>query len=145
MIIVCDLDGVLADSSVRIKKAIQPDGSIDPELIDVNILGDTPKTDVIKAVARLADWSGTPVEIWTARPVRTEPDTAAWLKLHDISYARLRMADEFTNLANAVSLKRGWVQEVGAANICLAIDDRIEMIRMYEEEGVRAILYESLN
>lgn len=136
MIIICDLDGVLADSSARINKAILPDGSIDPDQIDVNILGDTPKTDIIARVQLMSDLSGKPVEIWTARPDRTRADTAAWLAQNGVKYSRLRMADEFTNLEDAVNLKRGWLYEVGIPNVHIAIDDRIEMIDMYRKEGV---------
>ena len=37
-IAVFDLDGVLADSRERIQRAVRPDGSVDPELIDQGIL-----------------------------------------------------------------------------------------------------------
>lgn len=135
-IIVCDLDGVLADSSERIGKAILPDGSIDPDLIDLNILDDKPRTDVIGAVTWLVEASKMSLEIWTARPDRTRADTEAWLAKHQIRYDKLRMAPKFTNLQDAVDLKRGWTKEVGINSVAVAIDDRIEMIEMYKEEGV---------
>ena len=138
-IVIFDLDGVLADSRERIQRALRPDGSVDPELIDQGIV----ELDV--PIKRNIDWINglmkeyfVKPEIWTARPWSAEQATREWLEKAGVYCRCVRMAHEFTGLAGAVDLKRKWVRLVGPKNIKFAVDDREEIVKMYWEEGVIA-------
>lgn len=137
-IAVFDLDGVLADSQERIRRALRPDGSVDPALIDQGILEDVPVRRNIEWINALSTEYYTHTQIWTARPESTRQATMQWLEKAGVYCRCVRMAHEFTNLAGAVNLKRQWVRLVGPKNIKFAVDDREEIVKMYWEEGVIA-------
>ena len=134
-----DLDGVLADSRERIQRAVRPDGSVDPELIDQGIV----ELDV--PIKRNIDWINglmkeyfVKPEIWTARPRSTEQATREWLAKAGVHCRCVRMAHEFTGLEGAVALERKWVHSVEPKRISFAVDDREEIIQMYRSEGITA-------
>ena len=138
-IAVFDLDGVLADSQERIRRALRPDGSVDPALIDQGILElDVPVKRNIEWINALSTEYYTHPQIWTARPESTRQATMQWLDKVGIHCHCVRMANEFTGLEGAVALKRSWVRLVGPKNIKFAVDDREEIIEMYRSEGVQA-------
>lgn len=137
-IAVFDLDGVLADSRERIQRAVRPDGSVDPELIDQGILDDVPIKGNIQWINGLMKEYFIKPEIWTARPRSAERATREWLEKAGIYCRCVRMAHEFTGLEGAVALKRKWVHWVQPKRISFAVDDREEIIKMYRSEGIEA-------
>ena len=137
-IVIFDLDGVLADSRERIQRAVRPDGSVDPELIDQGIELDVPIKRNIDWINGLMKEYFVKPEIWTARPWSAEQATREWLAKAGVHCRCLRMAHEFTGLAGAVDLKRRWVRATQPKYIDFAVDDREEIVQMYRSEGITA-------
>lgn len=110
---IIDLDGVIADSTERFKRAKRNDGSTDwaiaftPELVMFDTLIDGTK----QALNGFAD-AGDLVILLTSRPESMRDATEAWLAERDLRYRQLAMKTKIHQYVKTVKWKADEVQRL---------------------------------
>ena len=135
MFVVFDLDGTLADDSVReeyLKK--------DPPEWDTYFgacIGDQPIWSVIYVLNALAKSRDNQVEIWTGRPEWTRDMTEHWLRNYGVRYDKLRMRPDNDHRSSA-KIKAEWITESHDLPD-LMFDDRAKDVAVYRGYGILAL------
>lgn len=138
MIVIFDIDGVLADCSHRLPFIKNGRKDWNAFFADENVMADGP------IVPGLALWASMPkAEVYfvTGRPERTRAVTERWLQKHGVwtDAAHLLMRKD-KDYRPACQVKREVLVETAAQ---LAIDDDPANCRMYVESGIPALLFMS--
>jgi hypothetical protein len=138
--VIFDLDGVLSDAAGRqhFLEWPQPDWESFFEAC-----GDD---DLIAEVARLLDVIGDEhrIVLLTARPIRVQPQTLAWLKRYELRWDVLIMRD-FGDYGASREFKRfvvGELREYGF-DLRLAFEDDRRNYLMFHQEGVPCVYIHS--
>lgn len=82
--------------------------------------------------------AGYKIVIFSGRSDIAELPTKVWLSRHNILYSELRMR-EFGDYTPDDELKRGWLEDIGAENVLLCIDDRQRVVDMWREMGLTCL------
>ena len=138
--VVFDMDGVLSDASRRQHYLDRPFRDWEAFF---HACGDD---DLIAEVARLLDVL-TPelaVVLLTARPMRVQPQTLAWLQRYELRWDLLIMRDYGDYMASR-EFKRLTVDELRAFgfDLRLAFEDDARNVRMFHEEDIPCIYIHS--
>lgn len=119
MIVVFDIDGVLADASHREHYVTGKPKDWDSFFAEVGA------DDVIDhgRDLLLRESVGREVVLLSGRPERTRADTEAWLEAHGISYSRLFLRPD-SDRRPAAAFKAGLIRVIGDPSaIALIVDD----------------------
>jgi len=127
---IIDLDGVVADSTERFKRATRPDGSIDwPTAFNPDLVAlDVPIDGAEVAMKRL-EQRGYTIVFLTSRPESMRDATQAWLDVHGLDYHDLVMKPRSAQFIKTVRWKAAEVRRMvalagrSAADSVLFIDD----------------------
>lgn len=146
--IVFDLDGTLSNHAWR--RRLYLDGT-DKDWHRYNEAAqkDDPVPGMATLFWRCCMGAGARAEIWTGRPERYREATEAWLtenlfngndmwRRGGILKVPLRMRQE-GDLRSSVEIKREWLR-AAPEFVTLAIDDREDVVRMFEQEGVTCLI-----
>lgn len=138
--VVFDMDGVLSDAGGRQHLLEHPRRDWDAFFEAVG--GD----DVIAEVARLLEVldPALRVVLLTARPIRVQPQTLAWLDAHDLRWDLLIMRPARGH-GSSQAFKRAAVDDLRgrAFDLRLAFEDDRRNVAMFHEEGVPCIYIHS--
>lgn len=138
--VVFDMDGVLSDASRRQHYIDYPFPDWDAFF---QACGDD---DLIDEVARLLDVidDAHRIVLLTARPIRVQPQTLAWLNRYDLRWDALIMRDRGDYMA-ARTFKQRTVQELRAVgfDLRLAFEDDPRNVHMFHSEDVPCIYIHS--
>ena len=131
--VVFDMDGVLSDASRRQHYIDYPFPDWDAFF---HACGDD---DLIDEVARLLDVIDDDhrIVLLTARPIRVQPQTLAWLDRYDLRWDALIMRDRGDYMA-ARTFKQRTVRELRSVgfDLRLAFEDDPRNVHMFHSEGV---------
>lgn len=138
MIVVFDIDGVLADSSHRVKKYL-----LDPPVKDWDglfannaIKADKPVVAGLTLLKMFFE-DGDDLYLWTGRPEKTRIATEAWLYANTRFYGypiRLWMRPNGDHRDDDV-LKADFIKRLGR-NPDLVFEDRDRIVAMYRARGI---------
>jgi phosphoglycolate phosphatase-like HAD superfamily hydrolase len=138
--VVFDMDGVLSDASRRQHFIDYPFPDWDAFF---HACGDD---ELIAEVARLLDVIDHDhrIALLTARPMRVQPQTLAWLERYELRWDVLIMRDRGDHMA-AMLYKRRAVEELRAVgfDLRLAFEDDPRNVHMFHTEGVPCIYIHS--
>lgn len=132
-IVLCDLDGTLADVEHRVHH-IKGDNN-DWDAFYAACGSDTPIEPVIELV-RALHGAGHQIHILSGRREDVRAITEAWLARHAVPYQRLVMRP-VADLSHDDALKRRWVEaDYVLDDVLLAIEDRNMVVAMYRALGL---------
>jgi phosphoglycolate phosphatase-like HAD superfamily hydrolase len=138
--VVFDMDGVLSDAARR--QHFLSGTSRDWEAF-FEACGDDPLIEETARLLELLD-SSLLVVLLTARPLRVQPQTLAWLRHHELRWDLLIMRDPGDH-ALARDFKHSAVAQLreGGFDLRLAFEDDPRNLEMYRSEGVPCIYLHS--
>lgn len=133
-IVLCDLDGTLADITHRLHYI--KDGKKDWPGFFRACVDDVPITSTIAVVNSLY-CAGLPVFITSGRSDEVMKQTAEWLDRHEIMHSRLLMRRAGDYRADDV-IKREWLTSglILRESVLCAFDDRQRVVDMWRSEGI---------
>ena len=138
--VVFDMDGVLADAAGRQHHLSRPGRDWDAFFSAVG------EDELIAEVARLLDVLDPTLRIvlLTARPIRVQPQTLAWLARHDLRWDLLVMRDQ-GDYGAARDFKRDAVGALRSYGfeLRLAFEDDQRNVEMFHRQGVPCIYIHS--
>jgi len=133
-----DIDGTISNPSKRLHLIEGEKKEFDR--FHEESINDEPIQWVLDFVRRLND-KGYKIVFVSGRSKKFLDISYKWLDKYygeDYNYRiELRPDDDYRPNSE---LKRGWVKDIGRDNLLLAIDDNPDVIKMYEEEGIPALL-----
>lgn len=138
--VIYDLDGTLADITVRRENALKANGELDwGKFFDPAMV----KTDVVREDIREMLWEdedhGNEIVILSGRSDATREATENWLAGANIYYSRLIMRPA-TDFRKDTDLKKWFLHNYLDKSRCTkVVDDRPCVIRMWEEEGMNLV------
>ena len=133
-IILCDLDGTLADCTHRVHHILKKPKDWKAFFADCS--GDRPIDHIISLLGML---DREQVEVWitSGRSDECWSDTQIWLAAFGIRYDRLimRRAGDFTDDG---ILKPSWLSDgtIPRERVLLALDDRNRVVKAWREAGI---------
>lgn len=140
-IIICDIDGTVADLSHRltlIKDQIPPDW----DKFHRSVSGDAPRQEIIDLVGRLMFAPGSPYNVYfvSGRREESREDTVAWLEengLHAYKGLYMRPSGDFRDdrIIKKEILDKHFIKD----DILLVIDDRPKVVEMWKKEGLNVL------
>ena len=137
--IIFDLDGTLADVSVRKKLATKPIGKMywDKFLDPDNIKLDVPNDPVVR-MAQLFAEDGFTIIIFSGRSDKTIHITRSWLTRNRVPFHKLVMRDSVTNhFVPDDILKKDMLDKYTDINdVFLVVDDRNKVVKMWRDLGL---------
>ncbi len=135
-IVICDLDGTLADVQHRVHH-IQ-DGNDDWDAFYGASGKDTPIEPVIELVRALAG-AGHRIHILSGRREDTRATTEAWLARNQVPYERLLLRG-LNDYTSDDELKRRWLDaDYDLSEILLVIEDRNSVVNMFRSLGLTCL------
>jgi hypothetical protein len=137
-IVVCDIDGTVADLSHRLQYAKGPEKNWDTffSLLD----GDTPRRDIYAQVRELADREGADLVFVTARPEKYREATRNWLIKHDHGkFVHIIMRRDNDKRVDTEVKEDIYNQYLKQYEIVGVFDDRPSVIRMWQRNGLDVI------
>ena len=138
--VVFDMDGVLSDASRRQHYLDRPFRDWEAFF---QACGDD---ELIAEVARLLDVldSGLSVVLLTARPIRVQPQTLAWLRRYELRWDLLVMRD-YGDYDASRDFKRGSVDELRryGFDLLLAFEDDARNVDMFHSESIPCVYIHS--
>ena len=144
-IIVCDLDGTIADCSHRVKKYLNQETGV-PGQVHNNwlgffseIAGDTFIFDTWNQVAEMAAVEKAHVIYVTARPESCRQDTMDWLSEQGIYPTVLLMRSNGDRRPDDQVKESIYNSYLKQYNVVAVFDDRPAVIRMWEKNGLKVI------
>jgi len=144
--VIFDLDGTLADISVRRKSSEKPNGKLDWDIFfsDKLVSADKPNQPVIE-MAKALHAQGYQIAIFSGRSASSQDITKEWLHQHNVPFNLLRMrptVHPFKFMPDE-KLKQDWFNEVFAnpvdmdeAEVVAVFDDRDKVVNMWREIGL---------
>jgi len=162
-VVICDLDGTLADVNHRLHYIKNPDGTLKPyaerdwDSFNDACRYDVPNNDVIEilhevanlgACTHLGEYTGREVYILSGRNEVTRRRTVKWLKKYVYSYLDydthliMRKADD---RRPDTEVKLEMVRELGLTpdDVLCVLDDRQCVVDMWRENGFRCLQVEA--
>lgn len=138
--VVFDMDGVLADASGRQHLLERPYRDWDAFF---EACGEDPLIDEVARLLQVLD-TNLHVVLLTARPMRVQRQTLAWVQRMELRWDLLVMRD-FGDYGASRDFKRRTVEELGLAGIepLLAFEDDRRNVVMFREEGIPCIYIHS--
>ena len=137
--IIFDLDGTLADISVRRKLATKPNGKMDWDIFfdPDNIKLDVPNDPVVK-MAQLFAEDGFNIVIFSGRSDKTEKTTRSWLSRNRVPFHKLVMRPHKTmNFVPDEILKKDMLDKhIDIDDIFMVVDDRQKVVDMWRDLGL---------
>jgi hypothetical protein len=136
--IIVDIDGTLANSKQRHKLATNSDGNINWDVLyDYdNVISDKPIQYIIDSV-QIWKSLGYKVVLFTSRPERIKEATEYWLKKYDVPYDELHMRSVEDHYIKDTELKRKMYDEFVDKDVLFTIEDKQEIVDMWEGLGIR--------
>ncbi len=138
--VVFDMDGVLSDAAARQHHLERPRRDWDAFFEAVG------EDALITEVARLLEVIDPELRIvlLTARPIRVQPQTLAWLEEHDLRWDLLVMRD-WGDYGAAPDFKRDAVDDLRrhGFELRLAFEDDRRNVEMFHREGVPCVYIHS--
>lgn len=132
-VIICDIDGTLADCTHRLP--LIAGEKKDWDGFFGNMGEDEPRYTVIRFVNDLY-WGPFRICLVTGRPERYRAATEEWLAKHDIRYESLHMRPDGDLRADDIVKQEILGRHFNSDEIAFVIDDRPRVIRMWREEGL---------
>jgi phosphoglycolate phosphatase-like HAD superfamily hydrolase len=138
--VVFDLDGVLSDAASRQHYLESPRRDWNAFF---DACGDDPLIEEVDRLLGLLD-PELAIVLVTARPIRVQPQTIAWLERYRLRWDLLVMR-EFGDYASARLFKRQAVSELReyGFNLLLAFEDDRRNLEMFRGEGVPCLYIHS--
>ena len=136
--IIFDLDGTLADITVRKELATKSDGRLDWDVFfdSSNIKLDKPNEPVIKLAQMFAE-NGFNIVIFSGRTNKTERRTRSWLTHNRVPFHKLVMRDDVRHFVPDNTLKKQFLNEhVDINDVFLVVDDRQQVVNMWRSLGL---------
>ena len=136
--IIFDLDGTLADISVRRKLATKPNGKMDWDIFlnPDNIKLDVPNDPVVK-MAQLFTDDNFNIVIFSGRSDKTKHTTLDWLTHNKVPFNKLVMRDRVRHFMPDNDLKKQLLDEhVDIDDVFLVVDDRQQVVDMWRSLGL---------
>ena len=138
--IIFDLDGTLADVSVRKKLATKPNGKMDwDKFLDPdNIKLDVPNDPVVR-MAQLFAEDGFTIIIFSGRSDKTIHITRSWLTRNRVPFHKLVMRDSVTNhfVPDDILKKDMLDKHLDIDDIFFVVDDRQKVVDMWRSLGLK--------
>ena len=137
-IVIFDLDGTIADISVRRNLATKDDGRMnwtifqDPKNIDL----DVPNQKVVDMLDMIDNTDKYQIWILSGRSDVTKDVTIDWLSNHGIHYDHLIMRDQDNLYMPDNDLKQMWLDDIGVDNVAMVFDDRNQVVDMWRQNGL---------
>ena len=159
-VILCDLDGTLADVNHRLPYIKNPDGTLKPyaerdwDSFNKACVDDTPNKDVIEIMESLirGRWMGCnvcgsyerKVYILSGRNDVVRAETVDWLQRHvdeDWDYDELLVMRKADDRRPDTEVKLGMVRELDLTpdDVLCVLDDRQCVVDMWRENGFRCL------
>ena len=136
-VVICDMDGTLADPTHRLKYAKGEEKNWDHFFALAAL--DTPRKDVIEQAAKIKRDSGARLMIVSARPEKYRNDTLGWLAGQGISPDILIMREDNDKRQDTEVKADIFDKYLKNLAIVALFDDRPSVIRMWREKGVNVI------
>ena len=136
--IIFDLDGTLADISVRRKLSTKPNGKIDWDIFlnPDNIIMDSPNDPVVKMAQLFAD-DNFNIVIFSGRSDKTIHTTKSWLTHNKVPFHKLVMRDKDRHFMPDEKLKKQFLDKHSDIDdIFLVVDDRKKVVDMWRSLGL---------
>jgi hypothetical protein len=139
--VVFDIDGVLSDAASR-QHFLEGPGWRDWDAF-FEACGDDPLIEEIARLLELLDAS-LHIVLLTARPIRVQPQTLAWLERYELRWDLLIMRD-YGDYSAAREFKQWTVKELREAglDLVLAFEDDRRNREMFHREGVPCVYIHS--
>lgn len=137
-IIVCDIDGVLADVGHRLHYVLEI-WPKDWTSFFAKAVEDKPNKELITGLNQMR-LEGKTIVLATGRPERYRKQTEYWLEQHNVPYDKLLMRPQ-EDFRPGVDLKEWWLEsgDYGEVkDIELAIDNDNKIARMYVKHEIPA-------
>ena len=138
--IIFDLDGTLADISVRRKLATKPTGTMDWDIFldPDNIKLDAPNDPVVK-MAQLFAEDGFNIFIFSGRSDKTIHTTRSWLTRNSVPFHKLVMRDSVTHhfVPDDILKKDMLDKHVDIDDVFFVVDDRQKVVDMWRSLGLK--------
>ena len=137
-IVIFDLDGTIADISVRSILATKDDGRMnwtifqDPKNIDL----DVPNQKVVDMLSMINDTDKYQIWILSGRSDVTKDVTIDWLSNNGINYDHLIMRPQKHLYMADNDLKQMWLDDIGVDNVAMVFDDRNQVVDMWRKNGL---------
>ena len=137
-IVIFDLDGTIADISVRRHLATKDDGRMnwtifqDPKNIDL----DVPNQKVVEMLDMIDNTDKYQIWILSGRSDVTKDVTINWLSNHGINYDHLIMRDQDNLYMPDNDLKQTWLNDIGVDNVAMVFDDRNQVVDMWRQNSL---------
>ncbi|MDQ1436739.1 MAG: hypothetical protein QOK43_368 [Acidimicrobiaceae bacterium] len=138
--VVFDIDGVLSDAGTR--QHYIESGRRDWDAF-FDACGDDPLIEEVATLLHLLDQS-LHIILLTGRPLRVQPQTAAWLKRYELRWDLLIMRD-FGDYSRAREFKKWTVSDLRqhGFDLQLAFEDDRRNLEMFRDEGVPCVYIHS--
>ena len=138
--IIFDLDGTLADVSVRKKLATKPNGKMDwDKFLDPdNIKLDVPNDPVVKMAQFFAE-GGFNIVIFSGRSDKTIHTTRSWLTHNRVPFHKLVMRDSVTShfVPDDILKKDMLDKHLDIDDVFFVVDDRQKVVDMWRSLGLK--------
>ena len=137
--IIFDLDGTLADISVRRKLSTKPNGKIDWDIFlnPDNIIMDSPNDPVVKMAQLFAD-DNFNIVIFSGRSDKTKHTTLDWLTHNKVPFNKLVMRDSVTShfVPDDILKKDMLDKHLDIDDVFFVVDDRQKVVDMWRSLGL---------
>ena len=138
-IVIFDLDGTLADITVRKELATKSNGKLDWDVFHdpSNIKLDVPNEPVVK-MAQMFTENGFTIIIFSGRSDKTKFTTRSWLSNNRVPFQKLVMRPHKTmNFIPDEILKKDMLDKhADIDDIFLVVDDRNKVVKMWRSLGL---------
>ena len=137
-IVIFDLDGTIADISVRRNLATKDEGRMnwtifqDPKNIDL----DVPNQKVVDMLQMIDNTDRYQIWILSGRSDVTKDVTIDWLSNNGINYDHLIMRPQKHLYMADNDLKQMWLDDIGVDNVAMVFDDRNQVVDMWRKNGL---------
>ena len=138
--VIFDLDGTLADISVRRKLATKPNGKMDWDIFldPDNIKLDVPNDPVVK-MAQLFTDDNFNIVIFSGRSDKTKHTTLDWLTHNKVPFNKLVMRDSVTShfVPDDILKKDMLDKHLDIDDVFFVVDDRQKVVDMWRSLGLK--------
>jgi len=143
--IIVDIDNTLANNLDRYKLATNSDDTINWDVLyDYdNVISDKPIQYIIDSV-KIWKRLGYRVLLFTSRPEQIREATEYWLNKYDVLYDELHMRSIEDHYIKDTELKRKMYDKFVNEEVLFAIDDKQEIIDVWEQLGIRCYKVDSI-
>ena len=138
--VIFDLDGTLADITIRKELATKSNGKLDWDVFfdSSNIKLDVPNPPVVKLAQMFAE-DGFTIIIFSGRSDKTKFTTRSWLTHNRVPFHKLVMRDSVTRhfVPDDILKKDMLDKHVDIDDVFLVVDDRQKVVDMWRSLGLK--------